>query len=58
MMWGTSALPQNGAGGPWAGVEAMADNAHGFDFKETVAKIGLHKKEQKNGGELELAQSS
>ncbi len=34
------------AGGPWAGVEAMADNTHGFDVKETVAKIGFHKKNE------------
>ncbi len=40
------------------GVEAMADNAHGFNVKETVAKIGFHKKEQNNGGDVELAQSS
>jgi hypothetical protein len=25
-------------------VEAMADNAHGFNVKEIIAKIGFHKK--------------
>jgi hypothetical protein len=25
----------------------MADNTHGFDVKETVAKIGFHKKTKK-----------
>ena len=25
-------------------VEAMADNAHGFDVKEIIPKIGFHKK--------------
>jgi hypothetical protein len=33
-----------GAGGLWAAVEAMADNAHGFDDKEMIAKIRFHKK--------------
>jgi hypothetical protein len=38
-------FPGTGAGGPWSAVEAMADNAHGFDVKEIpVAKIGLKKK--------------
>ena len=46
-----------GTGGPWAVVEAMADNAHGFDAKEIIAKIGFHQKKQKNGNDLELAQS-
>jgi hypothetical protein len=36
-----------GAGGPWAVVEAMADNAHGFDAKEIIAKIGFQKKHKK-----------
>jgi hypothetical protein len=39
-------------------VEAMADNAHGFNAKEIIAKIGFHQKKQKNGSDMELAQSS
>jgi hypothetical protein len=31
-----------GVGGPWAMVVAMADNAHGIDVKEIIAKIGFH----------------
>ncbi len=34
----------------------MADNAHGFDVKEIIAKIGFHTK--KNGRDVELAQIS
>jgi hypothetical protein len=30
-----------GAGGPWLAVEAMVDNAHGFNVKEIIAKIGF-----------------
>jgi hypothetical protein len=45
-----------GAGRPWEGIEAMADNARGFNVKETVTKIGFHKKNKKNGGDVELAQ--
>ncbi len=45
-----------GAGGPWLAVEAMVNNAHGFDAKEIpVAKIGFHKKK---GSDVELAQIS
>ncbi len=32
----------------------MADNAHGFDVKEIIGKIGYHKK-NKNGSDVELA---
>ncbi len=31
-----------GTGGPWVGVEAMADNVHGFNVNKTVTKIGFH----------------
>jgi hypothetical protein len=41
-----------GAGVPWAAVEAMADNAHGFDAKEKIIAV-LPKK-----SDLELGQSS
>jgi hypothetical protein len=36
----------------------MADNTHGFNAKEIIAKIGVHKKTKKNGNDMELAQSS
>jgi hypothetical protein len=36
-----------GAGGPWAAVEAMVNNAHGFDVKEIIiAKIRFHQKKK------------
>jgi hypothetical protein len=36
-----------GAGGPWAAVEAMADNAHGFSVKgKIIAKIRFNKKKK------------
>jgi hypothetical protein len=38
-----------GAGGPWTAVEAIADNAHGFNAKEITAKIRFHKK---NGSDM------
>ncbi len=36
----------------------MVDNAHGFDAKEIIVKIEIHKKNKKNGSDMELAQSS
>jgi hypothetical protein len=34
-----------GAGGPWAAVEAMVDNVHGFDVKEKIiAKVRFRQK--------------
>jgi hypothetical protein len=43
-----------GTGGPWAAVEAMADNANGFNVKEKIiVKIWFHKKRS----DVELTQS-
>jgi hypothetical protein len=33
-----------GVGWPWVAVEAMVDNAHGFDVKEIIVKIRFHQK--------------
>jgi hypothetical protein len=39
--------PGRCAGGPWAAVEAMADNTHSFNDKEKIiAKIRFHHKKK------------